>query len=138
MFRICSFKSPAPGRRPIAGSFCERLGVPPTGEALDGDLWFPKLKATGAVIARAIPDGPDADFDKARWTLLAAVGEAQTSVRILRAYFLPDNALVTALNLASLRAVRLDIILPAKNNLPPVHWASRALWWQLLERGCHV
>ena len=109
-----------------------------TGEALDGDLWFPKLKATGAVIARAIPDGPDADFDKARWTLLAAVGEAQTSVQILTPYFLPDNALVTALNLASLRAVRVDIILPAKNNLPPVHWASRALWWQLLERGCHV
>jgi len=31
-----------------------------------------------------------------------------------------------------------DIILPAKNNLPFVHWASRALWWQVLERGCHV
>jgi cardiolipin synthase len=109
-----------------------------TGEALDGDLWFPKLKATGTVIARAIPDGPDADFDKARWTLLAAVGEAQTSVQILTPYFLPDNALVTALNLASLRGVRVDIILPTKSNLPPVHWASRAMWWQVLERGCHV
>jgi cardiolipin synthase len=31
-----------------------------------------------------------------------------------------------------------DIILPAENNLPPVHWASRSLWWQVLERGCHV
>jgi cardiolipin synthase len=109
-----------------------------TGEVLDGDLWFPKLKASGDVIARAITDGPDADFDKARWTLLAALGEAQTSVKILTPYFLPDNALVTALNLAALRGVRVDIILPAKNNLPFVHWASRALWWQVLERGCHV
>jgi len=78
-----------------------------TREALDGDLWFPKLKAEGAVIARAIPDGPDADFDKTRWTLLAAVGEAQTAIQILTPYFLPDNALVTALNLASLRGVRI-------------------------------
>jgi cardiolipin synthase len=109
-----------------------------TREVLDGNLWFPELKASGNVIARAIPDGPDADFDKARWTLLAALGEAQTSVKILTPYFLPDNALVTALNLAALRGVRVDIILPAKSNLPFMHWASRAMWWQVLERGCHI
>ena len=109
-----------------------------TGEVLDGQIWFPELKASGNVIARAISDGPDADFDKARWTLLAALGEAQTSIQILTPYFLPDSALVTSLNLASLRGVRVDIILPAKSNLPFVHWASRAMWWQVLERGCHV
>jgi cardiolipin synthase A/B len=96
------------------------------------------LKESGNVIARAIPDGPDADFENARWTLLAALAESQTSVKILTPYFLPDSALITALNLASLRGVRLDIILPAKNNLPFVHWASRAMWWQMLERGCHI
>jgi cardiolipin synthase len=109
-----------------------------TEEILDGDLWFPKLFQRGNVIARVITDGPDADFDKLRLTLLAALAEAQTSVKILTPYFLPDNALITALNLAALRGVRVDIILPAKNNLPFVHWASRALWWQVLERGCHV
>jgi cardiolipin synthase len=109
-----------------------------TGETLADDLWFPKIKECGSVIARVITDGPDADYDKLRWTLLAALAEAQTSVQILTPYFLPDNALVTALNLAALRGVRVDIILPAKNNLPFVHWASRALWWQVLERGCRV
>jgi cardiolipin synthase len=29
-------------------------------------------------------------------------------------------------------------MLPSKNNLPFVHWASRAMWWQVLERGCHL
>ncbi len=109
-----------------------------TGEILDGQKWFPELKESGNVIARVITDGPDADFDKLRWTLLAALAEAQTSVQIVTPYFLPDIALVAALNLTALRGVRVDIILPAKNNLPPVHWASRALWWQVLERGCHV
>ena len=109
-----------------------------TGEVLDSDLWFPDLQESGNVIARVITDGPDADYDKLRWTLLAALAEAQTSVKILTPYFLPDTALVAALNLAALRGVRVDIILPAKNNLPPVHWASRALWWQVLERGCHI
>jgi cardiolipin synthase len=109
-----------------------------TEEILDGELWFPENKETGDIIARVIPDGPDADFDKLRLTLLAALAEAQTSVQILTPYFLPDNSLITALNLAALRGVRVDIILPAQNNLPPVHWASRSLWWQVLERGCHV
>jgi cardiolipin synthase len=109
-----------------------------TGETLDDDTWFPESKECGNVIARVITDGPDADYDKLRWTLLAALAEAQTSVQILTPYFLPDNALVTALNLAALRGVRVDIIMPAKSNLPFVHWASRALWCQVLERGCHV
>jgi cardiolipin synthase len=59
-------------------------------------------------------------------------------VQILTPYFLPDTALVTALNLAVLRGVRVDILLPTKSNLPFVHWASRAMWWQVLERGCHI
>jgi cardiolipin synthase len=110
-----------------------------TGKALDGEKWFPKPRPTGrGVIARVITDGPDADFDKLRLTLLAALAEAQTSVQILTPYFLPDPVLITALNLAALRGVRVDIILPAKNNLPFVHWASRAMWWQMLERGCRI
>jgi cardiolipin synthase len=109
-----------------------------TDEILDGYLWFPEVKEEGSVIARAITDGPDADFDNLRQTLLAALAEAQTSVKIVTPYFLPDIVLISALNLASLRGVRVDIILPFENNLPYVQWASRALWWQVLERGCHV
>ena len=109
-----------------------------TDEILAGDAWFPELKESGSAIARVITDGPDADYDKARWTLLGALSCAQSSVRVLTPYFLPDQALITALNLAALRGVQVDIILPGKNNLPFVHWASRAMWWQVLERGCRL
>ncbi|MGD0746033.1 MAG: cardiolipin synthase [Verrucomicrobiota bacterium] len=109
-----------------------------TGEVLDGDVWFPHTGSCGNTIARVITDGPDGDFEKLRWTLLAALAEAQTSVQFLTPYFLPDTTLISALNLAALRGVRVDIILPARNNLPYVHWASRAMWWQVLERGCRL
>ena len=45
-----------------------------TGETLDGDLWFPELQERGNVIARVITDGPDADFETARWTLAGRAG----------------------------------------------------------------
>lgn len=109
-----------------------------TGEMLDGELWFPELQQHGDVVARVIVDGPDADFENLRWTLLAALAEAQESVQILTPYFLPDSGLITALNLAALRGVRVDIILPGKSNLRFVDWASCALWWQVLERGCRI
>ena len=109
-----------------------------TDEILDGETWFPKLSETGKVIARVVTDGPDEDFEKLRLTLLAALAEAQESVQILTPYFLPDTALISALNLAALRGVRVDIVLPEKSNLPFVHWASRAMWWQVLERGCKI
>ena len=110
-----------------------------TGEVLQGEAWFPEPRpASPGVIARVITDGPDADFEKLRLTLLAALAEARASVQILTPYFLPDPALISALNLAALRGAQVDIILPAKNNLPFVHWASRAMWWQVLERGCRL
>jgi cardiolipin synthase len=109
-----------------------------TGESLRGEKWFPKPLSAGEAFARGVSDGPDEDFEKLRWTLLGALSIARSSVQIVTPYFLPDRAVVSALNLAAMRGVRVDIILPSKNNLPFVHWASQAMWWQVLEHGCHV
>ncbi len=109
-----------------------------TGESLQGPLWFPNLDPVGGVLSRAIPDGPDEDLDKLRWTLLGALVVAKSSVMVQTPYFLPDATLVSALNLAALRGVQVDIVLPEWNNLPFVHWASRAQWWQVLEHGCRI
>jgi cardiolipin synthase A/B len=109
-----------------------------TGEALRGVEWFPPPQECGTIVARDIPDGPDEDFEKLRWTLLGALSIARRTVRIVTPYFLPDQAIISSLNLAAMRGVKVDILLPAKNNLPVVHWASRAMWWQVLEHGCRI
>jgi len=109
-----------------------------TGEVLTGDCWFPPLTEVGPVIARGIPDGPGEDLDKLRLTLLGGVQTAVSRIRVVTPYFLPDRDLISALAIAALRGVEVDIVLPAVNNLPVVKWASTALLWQLLERGCRV
>jgi cardiolipin synthase len=109
-----------------------------TGEALRGETWFPPLEACGPVIARGIADGPDEDFEKLRWTILGALAAARHSVRIATPYFLPEPTIIAALNLAAMRGVAVDILLPARSNLPFVQWASTAHWWQVLERGCRI
>ncbi len=109
-----------------------------TGEALRDARWFPPLGPAGRVLARGVPDGPDENFEKLRWTLLGALAIARRSVRIVTPYFLPDQSLLAALSLAAMRGVRVDILLPARSNLPLVHCASRAQWRQVLEHGCRL
>ncbi len=107
-------------------------------EWLDGPAWFPQLDDRGGVLARAVADGPDEDFDKLRWSYLGALACAARRVRIVTPYFLPDNSLITALTMAARRGVEVDIVLPEKNNLRLVQWASTAQLWQVLEAGCRV
>jgi cardiolipin synthase A/B len=109
-----------------------------THEPLRGETWFPPLDHCGPVLARGIADGPDEDFEKLRWTILAALSAARTSVRVATPYFLPDPTIIAALNLAAMRGVSVKILLPSRGNLPFVQWASRAHWWQVLERGCRL
>jgi len=109
-----------------------------SGENLTGDKWFPDLKPVGEVLVRGIADGPEQDYGKVHWMFLGAISVAKHSVRIVTPYFIPDLALITALNVAALRGVKVQILLPEKNNLPWCHWAMRSTIWQVLERGCEI
>jgi cardiolipin synthase len=109
-----------------------------TKELLDGEAWFPKLHEAGPVLARGISDGPDEDFDKARISMLGALATAQREVFVVTPYFLPDKELISALNVAAMRGVDVRILLPQVNNQALVKWASTALLWQILQRGCRV
>jgi len=109
-----------------------------SGEVLQGELWFPQLDTAGDVLARGIPNGPDEDFGEMRTTLIGALTCARSRVVVMTPYFLPDDALAESLNVAALRGVQVDIILPEANNLALVKWASTAMLFQVLERGCRV
>ncbi len=104
-----------------------------TGEVLSGAEWYPISDDNGTAISRGIPDGPDEDFEKLQWIVHGALTAAQSSVRIVTPYFIPDSALIKTINLTALRGIKVDIILPAANNLPLVKWASMDLLQQILE-----
>jgi cardiolipin synthase len=63
---------------------------------------------------------------------------ARRSIRIATPYFLPDMPLITALSVAALRGVRVEIVIPERLDHRAVKWASNALLWQVLEKGCRV
>ena len=109
-----------------------------TGERLDSPLFFPALEPAGSALVRCISDGPDKDFRKLETIIMGALSCARGEVRIMTPYFVPDRPLISALVTASLRGIDIRIILPGHNNLPFVHWASRAQLWELLASGIRV
>ena len=55
-------------------------------------------------------------------------------MRIVTPYFVPDQTLLASLQLALLKGVRVNIVVPQKNNLRLVQWASlHALRWLVRE-----
>lgn len=109
-----------------------------TAEILQGPAWYPPLEARGSVVARAVADGPDEDFLALHWTLRGALAHARERVRIVSPYFLPDAGLISALAVAARRGVDVEILIPERNNLKLVQWASTAQLWQVIEAGCRV
>jgi cardiolipin synthase len=109
-----------------------------TGEVLEGALWYPEQELAGAMLARGIAYGPDESKGIIGLTLIGALGAAQRKVDIVTPYFIPDDTIVAALNVAAMRGVEVNIILPQQGNLRTVQWASLAMLWQVLEHGCRV
>jgi cardiolipin synthase len=92
----------------------------------------------GSAACRVITEGPNEDLDKLVMILVGTISAARKSVVIMTPYFIPPRGLLAALQAAALRGLRVSIILPAKNDSRLVHWATRKLLWELLERGIRV
>jgi cardiolipin synthase len=109
-----------------------------TREHLSGHTWFPHLPLEGETPARCVVDGPDSVEDPLLATILGGIASAQMSIGIVTPYFLPDEAMISALAVAALRGVEVDIVLPQKNNVALVRWASMPFLRRVLEDGCRV
>ena len=109
-----------------------------TGETLSGLAWFPALSPTGQKTSRVVTAGPDQDVQKIEYVALMAITCAQRSITVMTPYFLPDDRLVSALCVAALRGVAVDIVIPGKSNHRLVDFATRANSLPLVQSGCRI
>ncbi|HEY6873015.1 MAG TPA: cardiolipin synthase [Geobacteraceae bacterium] len=109
-----------------------------TGEILNDPRLFPPLPPAGPALARAVADGPEKEFRKLQLIIMGALACARQRVLIMTPYFIPDQPLISALATTALRGIEVILVLPARNNLPFVHWATRAYLWELLQQGIRV
>jgi cardiolipin synthase A/B len=109
-----------------------------TREELQGHGWFPQIPLSSGSLARVIDSGPDEDLEKVEFAVLQAVACARESIAVMTPYFLPDERLITALSLAAMRDVTVDLVLPQKSNHLLVDWGTRAHVGPLLIDGVRI
>ena len=83
-----------------------------TDEQLADLAWEPVVSETSDQIVLVVPSGPADELETASLMFLHAINSAQQRIWIASPYFVPDDAIISALQLAGLRGVDVRILIP--------------------------
>ena len=108
------------------------------GPALAPRNYFPAIASPGKEIVRAIGSTPDDPYSLIYLTLISAITNAEKSVYITNAYFVPDPQLLKALLDAAGRGADVRLILPSHSDSATVFHAGRSHYAELLEGGVKI
>lgn len=89
-------------------------------------------------LAVVIAAGPDRARPRLEDTIVMACGAAESRVWVLTPYFIPTEAVRSALRTASLRGVDVRLVVPARGDVRLVALAARPFYRELIEDGVQV
>ncbi|MCQ8781464.1 cardiolipin synthase [Mangrovibrevibacter kandeliae] len=108
-------------------------------ERIDGPELFPRpLPHCGETVTQLLPSGPDYPDGRIDDVFTALIHGARERVAIVTPYFIPNEALLTALRTAALRGVDTHLIVSARTDNKLVDLAERSYFAGLIDAGVQV
>lgn len=104
----------------------------------DTALYFPPAKVDAVTPMQIASSGPDSDWASIMQAFFAAIGKARRYIYICSPYFLPNQAVLTAMKVAALSGIDVRVIIPSRSDSKVVYWATRSYIPELLEAGIKV
>jgi cardiolipin synthase len=92
----------------------------------------------GGELVDVVASGPDSSWRAIHQQYLALINGAERRVRIQTPYFIPDEAIQTALMTAALRGVEVQLMLPRKPDWPYLRLVAHTYIGELLRAGVRV
>ncbi len=90
------------------------------------------------IATQLLPSGPAYPFSNARDAVNALIHLARRRIVLVTPYFVPDEATLSALRIAALSGVDVQLILSASNNQRLTAWAQEAYYDELLRSGVRI
>jgi cardiolipin synthase len=87
---------------------------------------------------QVIPSGPGGTGASIYQLLLLSIYSAQCELAMTTPYFVPDEAITTALLTAANRGVKVTVIMPERNDSRLVHYTCRSYFDDMLAAGIHI
>ena len=107
-------------------------------EIPSGDAYFPVPITPGGEVVQIVASGPDLDVFAIHKVFFAAINQATARVWVTTPYFLPDDAILSALVSAAMRGLDVRVIAPARGDSRLVDLAARSYFPDLLVAGARV
>jgi cardiolipin synthase len=92
----------------------------------------------GETDVQVIPSGPGRTGNGIYQLLLLSIYSAQHEIVITTPYFVPDDAVSTALLTAAERGVKVTVIMPERNDSQLVHYTCRSYFDDMLAAGIQI
>jgi cardiolipin synthase len=99
---------------------------------------FPEPVPVGTTVAQALPSGPGYPYANNQRLIVALLYAARKRVVITTPYFVPDEALLQAIQAAVLRGVEVHLVVSHKADQILVGLAQRSFYEELLESGVRI
>lgn len=109
-----------------------------TKELIQGDPYTPEPQRRGNVLLQTLPSGPVYETENYQRLIVAAIHAAEREVIITTPYFVPDDSVMEAIEVAILRGVTVQLIVPRYSDQYIVAAAGRAFFAELLRIGVEV
>jgi cardiolipin synthase len=109
-----------------------------TKEDLTGDVYFPAQQPCGSHVVQVVPTGPHQRVHVMHQLLFAAMTSARASIRIITPYFVPDYAMILAMQSACYRGTHVELIVPSCTDHRVVLWAGRSSYEELIRAGVQI
>ncbi len=119
----------AVGGKERNGTGAEREGAAGRAEQRPAD------PASSDVMIQLVASGPDASDLQIRNNYLQLFNQARDHIYIQTPYFIPDDAVLSALKFAARSGVDVRLMIPCKPDHPFVYWASYSYLGDLLAAG---
>lgn len=104
----------------------------------DYGKYLPKTHVEKETMIQIATSGPDSDWASIMQAFFAAITHAQHHIYISSPYFLPNEAILTAIKVASLSGIDVRIMIPSRSDSKVVYWASRSYIGELIDANVKV
>ncbi len=109
-----------------------------TGERIASKAFFPVFQGDVRHLAHVVLGGPDRRNEPISKSIVSLLNEASGRVWIATGYFVPDDVILAALELAASRGVDVRLLISEKNDHPWLVVVGRSYYGQLLAAGVRI
>jgi cardiolipin synthase len=95
-------------------------------------------ETSGNIGIQIVSSGPDQDWEQIKNGYIKMIMSAKEYIYIQTPYFIPDESMKDALEIAILSGVDVRVMIPNKPDHPFVYWATLASSGELLNTGAHI